>query len=99
MFAPSRAHYGRFDFEIPAQDRNSKQAFTTGLILFTVQNGKSLCLSGPVYTIPFSNENGTKSCRFGLPSTLKRFRNRHQLKTILKTARFENGMKRFSVNA
>ena len=54
---------------------------------------------GPVYTIPFSNENGTKSCRFGLPFTLKRFRNRHQMKTILKTARFENDMKRFSVNA
>ena len=56
-------------------------------------------VSGPVYTIPFSNENGTKSCRFGLPFTLKRFRNRHQMKTILKTARFENGMKRFCVNA
>ena len=54
---------------------------------------------GPVYATPFSNENSTKSCRFGLPFTLKRSHNRHQMKTILKTARFENGMKRFSVNA
>ena len=54
---------------------------------------------GPVYTITFSNENGTKSCRFGLPFTLKRFRNRNKMKTILKTEWIENGMKRFSVNA
>ena len=53
---------------------------------------------GPVYTIPFSN-NDMKSCRFGLPFTLKRFRNKHQMKTILKTPQFENGMKHFSVNA
>ena len=48
---------------------------------------------------PFSNENGTISCRFGLPFTLKRFRNRQRMKTIMKTVRFENGLKRFSVNA
>ena len=41
--------------------------------------------SGPVYTILFSNEDGTKSCRFGLPFSLKCFHNRHQMKTILKT--------------
>ena len=29
---------------------------------------------GPVYTIPFSNKNGTKSYRFGPPFTLKHFR-------------------------
>ena len=40
---------------------------------------------GPVYAKTFSNENGTKSCRIGLSFTLKRFRNRHQMKTILKT--------------
>ena len=44
---------------------------------------------GPVYTLPFSNDNGTKSCRFSLPFTLKCFRNRHQMKAILKTARVE----------
>ena len=80
---------------------------TWALVIFQVECKKMnkqtrsvrYIVSGPVYTIPFSNENGTKSYRFGLPFTLKRFRNRHQMKTILKTARFENGMKRFSVNA
>ena len=52
-----------------------------------------------VYTMLFSNENGKKSCCSGLPFKLKRFHNRHQMKTILKTARFENGTKRFSANA
>ena len=42
---------------------------------------------GPVYTMPFSIENGTKS-----------FLNWHQMKTILKMAQFENGMKCFSIN-
>ena len=28
------------------------------------------------------NENGAKSCRFGLPFTLKLFLNRHQMKAI-----------------
>ncbi len=50
--------------------------------------------SGPVYTIPFSFENSTKPFRFGLPFTLKRSPNRHQMKTILKTERFENGLSR-----
>ena len=40
----------------------------------------------PVYSIPLSFENGTKSYRFGVPFTLKRFRNRHQMMVILKTA-------------
>ena len=52
----------------------------------------------PVYTILFSNENGKKSCRVGLSFTLKRFLNRHRMQTILKMGRFENGIKRLSVN-
>ena len=37
---------------------------------------------GPVYTIPFSYEDGTEMFRFGLPSTLYRFPIRHQMKTV-----------------
>ena len=36
---------------------------------------------GPVYTIPFSYEDGTEMFRFGLPSTLYRFPIWHQIKT------------------
>ena len=36
---------------------------------------------------------------FGRPSRLKSFCNRHKRKKILKTEWFEDGMKRFSVNA
>ena len=37
---------------------------------------------GPVYTIPFSYEDGIELFRFGLPSTLYRFPIRHQMKTV-----------------
>ena len=37
---------------------------------------------GPVYTIPFSYEDGTEMFRFGLPSTLYRFPIRHQMKIV-----------------
>ena len=47
---------------------------------------------GPVYTIPFSNENGMKPCRFGLPFTRKRCRKRYEMKTLLETVLFENGI-------
>ena len=45
----------------------------------TSYNGCSL---GPVYTIPFSYEDGIEMFRFGLPSTLYRFPIRHQMKTV-----------------
>ena len=37
---------------------------------------------GPVYTIPFSYEDGTEMIRFALPSILYRFPIRHQMKTV-----------------
>ena len=41
-----------------------------------------------VYTVPFLNENVTKSYGMGLPLTLKRFPNRNEITTIyLKKAR------------
>ena len=36
----------------------------------------------PVYTIPFSNGDGTEMFCFGLPSTLYRFPIQHQMKTV-----------------
>ena len=37
---------------------------------------------GPVYTIPFSYEDGMEMFRLGLPYTLYRFSIRHQMKTV-----------------
>ena len=69
------------------------------ILLFPEESRIKLdCVFRPRLHYPV-NENGTKSCRFGLSFTLRRFHNRHQMKTILKTARFENDMKRFGVNA
>ena len=42
----------------------------------------------PVYTIPLLNKNGTKSCQFGLPFTLK-----HKWKTLWQRQCLKNGMK------
>ena len=56
------------------------------IILYFVRTQRRFCcilvVLGPVYTIPFSYEDGTEMFCFGLPCTLYRFPIRHQMKTV-----------------
>ena len=47
-----------------------------------LQHEKAATFLGPVYTLPFSNEDGTEMFHFGLPSTWYRFSIQHQMKTV-----------------
>ena len=68
-------HYQKIKMKTRKEEQRIEEKIAKTIHLVCI--GLSL---GPVYTIPFSYEDGTEMFRFGLASTLYRFPIRHQMK-------------------
>ena len=64
--------FGDHFYEVPSGEE-VQNPIILPVSRWSVSEATYYIVSGPVYTIPFSNENGTKSLRFGLPFTLNVF--------------------------
>ena len=63
-------------------DHADYEQFFMNRTVYSAEHRIRSVVEGSVYTVALSDENGTKSCRFSLPFTPERYRNRHQMKTI-----------------